>query len=104
MRRLRLVAGALAVIAETALAAAQQAPPTDTGYLLPPPPIVDILDAPPPPLTELSPTRDTLAIIQRASMPPISELAQPMLRLAGRRINPKTNGPHDVRFARARSH
>ena len=27
-------------------------------------------------------------------MPPLSELAQPMLRLAGIRLNPATNGPH----------
>ena len=26
--------------------------------------------------------------------PPLSDLAQPMLRLAGLRINPNTNGPH----------
>ncbi len=30
--------------------------------------------------------------------PPIAELAQPMLRLAGMRINPKTNGLHNATF------
>src|SRR5262249_14300547 len=28
------------------------------------------------------------------SMPSIAEVSQPMLRLAGMRINPRTNGPH----------
>ena len=68
---------------------------------MPPKEIVDILDAAPPPTTDLSPTRDTLALIERASMPVLSELAQPMLRLGGRRINPRTNGPHRAQLSRA---
>jgi dipeptidyl aminopeptidase/acylaminoacyl peptidase len=35
-----------------------------------------------------------MAVLERPSMPPIAELAQPMLRIAGVRINPKTNGLH----------
>jgi dipeptidyl aminopeptidase/acylaminoacyl peptidase len=65
-------------------------------YLTPPQVIVDILDAAPIPEGTLSPTRDTLALAQKRAMPPIAELAQPMLRLAGDRINPATNGPHRV--------
>ncbi len=34
-------------------------------------------------------------------MPVLSELAQPMLRLGGRRINPRTNGPHRAQLSRA---
>lgn len=67
---------------------------SDSRYLMPPEAIVKILDAPPPPLVTVSPSRDTVAIVERASMPPIGELAQPMLRLAGLRVNPATNGPH----------
>ncbi len=63
-------------------------------YLTPPKAIVDILDAAPIPVGTLSPTRDTLALAERRSLPPIAELAQPTLRLAGERINPRTNGPH----------
>jgi dipeptidyl aminopeptidase/acylaminoacyl peptidase len=66
----------------------------DTGYLEPPQAIVDILDAPPILPAVVSPTGDTIAILSRPSMPALSELAQPMLRLAGYRINPRTNGPH----------
>jgi len=35
-----------------------------------------------------------VALIKARSYPTIAELAQPMLRLAGSRVNPKTNGPH----------
>jgi dipeptidyl aminopeptidase/acylaminoacyl peptidase len=101
MQRIRLVAVTLSFVAATAWVSAQQAQPASTGYLLPPKAVVDILDAPPPPSTDLSPTRDTLALIERASMPSLSELAQPMLRLAGRRINPRTNGPHRAQVSRA---
>jgi dipeptidyl aminopeptidase/acylaminoacyl peptidase len=82
-------------------AAQQPQQPAPARYLLPPKEIVEILDAPPPPQVYVSPTRDVLALVERDSMPPIRELAQPMLRLAGVRINPRTNGPHRARFARA---
>ncbi len=64
-----------------------------TGYLTPPPEIVDILDAPPIPQVVVSPRGDTVALLSRPAMPSIAELAQPMLRLAGYRLNPRTNGP-----------
>src|SRR5690554_2066590 len=74
--------------------AGQASAPADTGYLTPPQAIVDILDARPVPLTIVSPTNEHVAIVERRSMPTIADLAEPMLRLAGSRINPKTNGPH----------
>ena len=102
MRNARLVALVLTVaLASVALRAQAPAQPVASGYLMPPKAIVDILDAPPPPTAELSPARDTVALLDRASMPSIAELAQPMHRLAGVRINPRTNGPH--RFTRYRS-
>jgi dipeptidyl aminopeptidase/acylaminoacyl peptidase len=97
----RLIALTITLATATVWITAQQPQSTAVTYQLPPQAIVDILDAPPPPTTELSPTRDTLALIERASMPPLSELAQPVLRLAGRRINPRTNGPHRAQVARA---
>jgi dipeptidyl aminopeptidase/acylaminoacyl peptidase len=63
-------------------------------YQLPPKDIVDILDASPLPTAVASPTGQVVALLERASMPSIAELAQPMHRVAGMRINPKTNGPH----------
>ena len=93
----RFIALTIALATATVWTSAQQS--VTPGYQLPPNEIVNILDAPPPPQTDLGPTRDTLALIQRASMPPIKELAQPMLRLAGRRINPRTNGQHGARLS-----
>jgi dipeptidyl aminopeptidase/acylaminoacyl peptidase len=64
-----------------------------TKYQLPPKVIADILDAAPQPTVVVSPSAQQLVLLQRASMPSIADLSQPMLRLAGARINPKTNGP-----------
>ena len=68
-------------------------------YQQPPPPIADILDTKPTPTPSLSPDRTTLALFDRASLPPIAELAEPMLRLAGYRINPRNNGQANSRVA-----
>ncbi|MGE5244797.1 MAG: prolyl oligopeptidase family serine peptidase [Betaproteobacteria bacterium] len=66
----------------------------DTPYLQPPPEIVAIVDAPPIPAVIVSPAHDRMALLERRMYPPIAELAQPMLRLAGVRVNPRNNGPH----------
>ncbi len=102
----RLSLPATLVVAMACPSAAQVSPPPPAApqspagsYLLPPKAIVDILDAPPLPNAAISPTRQSVVLLERASMPPIAELAQPMLRLAGLRINPRTNGPqHSVVF------
>jgi dipeptidyl aminopeptidase/acylaminoacyl peptidase len=65
-----------------------------TGYQRPPRAVLEILDAPPPPAVAVSPTREHLLLIQGVRYPSIAEVAAPMLRLAGLRINPLTNGPH----------
>jgi dipeptidyl aminopeptidase/acylaminoacyl peptidase len=65
-----------------------------TSYQKPPKAILDVLDAPASPSVSVSPTRDRMLLLQPARYPSISELAQPMLRLAGYRINPQTNAPH----------
>ncbi len=63
-------------------------------YRQPPKGIADILNAPATPFTSVSPAKDKIALFEPIRYPPISELAQPMLRLAGLRINPNTNGQH----------
>ncbi len=67
-------------------------PATVSGYLTPPKVIVDILDTQPTPSVTVSPDRRTIAMLSRRSMPAIAELAEPIHRVAGARINPKTNG------------
>ena len=64
------------------------------NYKKPPKEVMDVLNAPATPTVSISPTRDRMALLQPLRYPPISELAQPMLRLAGLRINPNTNGQH----------
>jgi dipeptidyl aminopeptidase/acylaminoacyl peptidase len=98
MRKIIAVLGAASL---SSALLAQSPPPAASGYLVPPKAIVDVLDAPPPPTVELSASGSAMAILERASMPSIAELSQPMLRLAGLRINPKTNGLHRaVRYRR----
>ncbi len=64
------------------------------SYKLPPQNVMDVLNATSIPITLISPAHDKIALLEPLRYPPISELAQPMLRLAGSRINPNTNGQH----------
>ncbi len=65
-----------------------------TGYQKPPKEILDALKAPPTPQVSVSPDAEHALLMQGETAPGIAEVAQPMLRLAGLRINPATNGPH----------
>lgn len=67
-------------------------------YQKPPKDILDILNAPPIPSTSISPARDKIAILEPLRYPPISELAEPMLRIAGLRINPNTTAQHRQQY------
>ena len=64
---------------------------SNARYQTPARAIVDMIDAPLIPQTALSPTRDWLMLQERPALPSIGELAQPELRLAGQRINPRNN-------------
>jgi dipeptidyl aminopeptidase/acylaminoacyl peptidase len=66
-------------------------------YLTPPPAIRDIITAKPNPALAMDPTSTWMCLLEREAMPPIADLAAPMLRLAGRRLNPNTNAPHGPR-------
>ncbi|MBI3680274.1 MAG: S9 family peptidase [Acidobacteria bacterium] len=68
--------------------------PAQDTYRKPPKEILDVLDAPAPPQASLNPARTHLLLMTFRRYPPIAELAQPMLRLAGARINPRNNAPH----------
>jgi dipeptidyl aminopeptidase/acylaminoacyl peptidase len=64
------------------------------GYRKPPQAVLDVLNSPVTPSVSISPARDRMLLATGVRYPPISDLAQPMLRLAGYRINPNTNGRH----------
>lgn len=69
------------------------------GYKKPPKEVLDILNAPVTPAASVSPTRDNLLLSTALRYPPLADLAQPMLRLAGRRINPASNSPHRFQYS-----
>jgi dipeptidyl aminopeptidase/acylaminoacyl peptidase len=72
-------------------------------YQLPPEVIVKMVDAPPTPTISLSPAHGTgprmVLIQQSSSLPTIADLAEPELRLAGIRFNPKIDAPSRTRYA-----
>ena len=65
-------------------------------YQKPPKAIEDILNSPTTPTLLQSPNRAYALQGSPVRYPPIAELSEPMLRLAGIRINPKTNGLHNT--------
>jgi len=71
---------------------------TDLTYQIPPKEIVDIVDAPPTPSIVFGHDYDMLAILDRASLPSIEDLANPELRIGGTRIDPVTNGRSRSRY------
>lgn len=87
-----LVRSILAAAATTVLVGLPVTAQQQTDYKLPPRNVVDILDAPQAPYVSVSPDREWLVMAERKAMPSIADMAQPMLRIGGRRINPATNG------------
>ena len=65
----------------------------DATFRVPSAALAAIVEAPLTPLVSLSPDKKNLLLLERPSLPPVAELAEPELRLAGLRINPATNGP-----------
>ncbi|MEP6921767.1 MAG: prolyl oligopeptidase family serine peptidase [bacterium] len=80
------------LITMAAIAAAQ------AGYKKAPPDIASVLSAPVSSTAYLNPNRDSLLLGAGPRYPLLADLAQPMLRLAGLRINPNTNGLHRVGY------
>ena len=68
-------------------------------YKLPPKEVVDIVTAPPTPRVSMSPEGDMMLLITSESMPSISYMAQPLLRIAGMRITPKYNSRQTTSFS-----
>jgi dipeptidyl aminopeptidase/acylaminoacyl peptidase len=98
-----LSVGALAAFLSIASAPAQQGTSsTDLKYQLPPEVMVKLVDAPPTPIISLSPAQGMgprrILIEQSSSLPTIADLAEPELRLAGLRFNPKVGAPSRTRY------
>lgn len=86
MKKISLLTGALWL-------ATQAAQAQDVTYQTPPKAIVDIVDAPLTPRVSLAADGSWLALLSVQDMPAIADLSQPELRIAGLRLNPRTNGP-----------
>jgi dipeptidyl aminopeptidase/acylaminoacyl peptidase len=82
--RSRLVPFALVALVAPGLCAQEP-------YKQPPEIVQRIVDAPRPPLLFPSPDARTLLLAQPNGQPTVADLAKPMLRLAGHRINPEAN-------------
>ena len=72
--------------------------PTDESWLAPPKLVTDIISAPKEPSVMLSPDGRQMLLIESAPMPEIADLARPMLRLAGIRIEPRSHSKFRTRF------
>jgi dipeptidyl aminopeptidase/acylaminoacyl peptidase len=83
--RFPLLSVTVGLMASSSLAMAQ-----DGAYQAPPAPLQAVVDAPRAPTLNLSPKRNLAAVLPTPSLPSISEVAQPELKLAGLRINPRT--------------
>lgn len=73
-------------------------PQAHAQYQLPPAPLQAIVDAPRAPTLSLSPSRNLASMVDTPALPSIAEVAQPELKLAGLRINPRTYSPSRFTF------
>ena len=69
---------------------------SESGYDKPPQNVLDVLHAPPPPNPMVSPTNDRILLVAWVRYPPIAQVAEPFLKLAGVRVEPRTRRKHDT--------
>ncbi|WP_324075899.1 MAG: prolyl oligopeptidase family serine peptidase [Erythrobacter sp.] len=93
-RSMRLAAAFAACVSFSAMAAAQE-----DGYRTPPAAVADIVTRAPSPSVSVSPGGDLLLLIEREALPPVADLAKPMEKLAGLRLDAATNDRHRTRAA-----
>ncbi|MEM7780211.1 MAG: prolyl oligopeptidase family serine peptidase [Pseudomonadota bacterium] len=67
------------------------------GYQLPPPEVTDIVTRPPSPRVSVSPDNDLILLMERESLPPVADLARPMEKLAGLRLDASINDRYGTR-------
>ncbi len=93
MMRLSNVLACMALMSLLASAAAENRPAA-TEWQEPPRDILDVLHAPQQPRVTSAPSGEHLIITDPVLYPPLAELAAPMHKLAGVRVNPKLNAVH----------
>ncbi|MGZ3775650.1 MAG: alpha/beta hydrolase family protein [Pseudobdellovibrionaceae bacterium] len=75
---------------------ALQVTASSSEYNQPPKEILDVMQAPSSPFPMMSPTLDRLMLVAMQDYPSIDRVAEPFLRLAGVRIEPKNHSKHDT--------
>lgn len=93
-----LAAGSAAAFAASGAEPAASGRPAISGYQLPVPELQAIVDAPRAPLFRLGPLRKVALLVSQPGLPGIAEVAQPELKLAGLRINPRTRAASHFDF------
>jgi dipeptidyl aminopeptidase/acylaminoacyl peptidase len=72
------------------------APVLGAGYDKPPQPLLDVLHAPSPPTPYVSPLGTRMLLVSWVDYPPIARVAEPFVRLAGVRVEPRNRSKHDT--------
>ncbi len=72
-------------------------PATAQQYETPPPALQKLVDTPATPGVSLAPDKSTLLLMEQPGLAGIAELAEPELKLAGLRLNPRNFGPSRTR-------
>jgi len=80
----------------TAGAPATAQPASTSLYNKPPQHVLDVLHAPSPPSPFMSPTRERMLLVSWVEYPSIGQVAEPYLKLAGVRVEPRTRRKHDT--------
>ncbi len=70
--------------------------PKVSGYNQPPQNILDVLHAPNPPSPMVDPTSSRIMLVSWVKYPSIKQVAEPYLKLAGVRVEPRTRRKHDT--------
>ncbi len=94
MRAKTFASTAMAVVLGLGLAASVAA---EDGYRTPPAEITDIVTRAPAPRVSLSPDKTTMLLMEREALPPVADLAKPMEKLAGLRLDASINDRHGTR-------
>lgn len=81
------------IVCAVAIIATVAANAQSDEYKTPSADILAVVDAQPIPAVSLDPTNTWMLLMARRSLPPIAALSAPELKLAGLRIDPRTNGP-----------
>lgn len=80
----------------TPAAAAAASADAPSGYDKPPKNVLDVLRAPPPPSPLVNAPGDTILLVTQLEYPAMKWVAEPYLKLAGVRIEPRTRRKHDT--------